>query len=64
MTREMLLEKSLQDLRTIAKLQGVKSVTKYRKAELIEIIMAGGVTAPEGAIDSKFASEDLSLIHI
>lgn len=54
----MLLEKSLQDLRTIAKLQGVKSVTKYRKAELIEIIMAGGVTAPEGAIDSKFASED------
>ena len=58
MTREMLLEKSLQDLRTIAKLQGVKSVTKYRKAELIEIIMAGGVTAPEGAIDSKFASED------
>jgi transcription termination factor Rho len=58
LTREMLLEKSLQDLRTIAKLQGVKSVTKYRKAELIEIIMAGGVTAPEGAIDSKFASED------
>ena len=38
-TREMLQEKSLNDLREIAKLQGVKSLTKYRKNELVDIIM-------------------------
>ena len=43
MTREILEEKSLMDLREIAKAQGVKSITKYRKSELIDIIMAGGV---------------------
>lgn len=42
MTREQLFEKSLESLRTIAKAQGVKSITKYRKAELIDIIMNGG----------------------
>ena len=41
-TREMLQEKSLNDLREIAKLQGVKSLTKYRKNELVDIIMNGG----------------------
>lgn len=46
-TREMLQEKSLNDLREIAKLQGVKSLTKYRKNELVDIIMNGG------AIDRK-----------
>lgn len=35
MTREQLLEKSLESLREIAKAQGVKSITKYRKAELV-----------------------------
>ncbi|HMM32848.1 MAG TPA: Rho termination factor N-terminal domain-containing protein, partial [Clostridia bacterium] len=39
----MLLEKSLADLREIAKLQGVKSIAKYRKNELIDLIMNGGV---------------------
>ena len=42
MTREMLQEKSLNDLREIAKLQGVKSLTKFRKNELVDIIMNGG----------------------
>lgn len=42
MTREMLQEKSLNDLREIAKLRGVKSLTKYRKNELVDIIMNGG----------------------
>ena len=42
MTREMLQEKSLNDLREIAKLQGLKSLTKYRKNELVDIIMNGG----------------------
>lgn len=47
MTREQLQEKSLNDLLEIAKLQGVKSLTKYRKGELIDIIMNGGrVDAP------------------
>ena len=31
MTREMLLEKSLDDLRLIAKTVGLKAVTKYRR---------------------------------
>ncbi len=44
MTREMLQEKSLSDLREIARLQGVKSLTKYRKSELIELIMNGGAS--------------------
>lgn len=52
MTREQLLEKSLGDLREIAKLQGAKSLTKYRKGELVDIIMNGGVV-PDG-----FSSEE------
>ncbi len=49
MNREQLEAKSLGDLREVAKLQGVKSLTKYRKGELIEIIMAGGVVPAEFA---------------
>lgn len=43
MTREQLCEKTLESLREIAKAQGVKSITKYRKSELIDIIMNGGI---------------------
>ena len=50
MNKEQLEAKSLGDLREIAKLQGVKSLTKYRKSELVEIIMGGGV------VPSDFAS--------
>ena len=50
MNKEQLEAKSLGDLREIAKLQGVKSLTKYRKNELVEIIMGGGV------VPSDFAS--------
>ncbi|MEG1559285.1 MAG: transcription termination factor Rho [Clostridia bacterium] len=39
MTREIMLEKTLMDLRTIAKAQGVKNATKYRKFELVDLIM-------------------------
>lgn len=52
MNKEQLEAKSLGDLREIAKLQGVKSLTKYRKNELVEIIMGGGV------VPSDFASAD------
>ena len=47
MNQEQLEAKSLGDLREIAKLQGVKSVTKYRKSDLVRIIMNGG-TVPAG----------------
>jgi len=50
-TREMLQEKSLNDLREIAKLQGVKSLTKYRKNELVDIIMNGGASPAEPAAE-------------
>ncbi len=43
MNKEQLEAKSLGDLREIAKLQGVKSLTKYRKSDLVDIIMGGGV---------------------
>ncbi len=49
MNKEQLEAKGLGDLREIAKLQGVKSLTKYRKNELIEIIMGGGVVPPSFA---------------
>ena len=47
MDKEQLEEKSLGDLREIARLQGVKSLTKYRKGELVDIIMAGGTVPPD-----------------
>lgn len=40
--RAKLLGKSLEDLRYIAKVMGVKSITRYRKQELIEKIIAAG----------------------
>jgi len=55
LNREQLEAKSLGDLREIAKLQGVKSLTKFRKGELVEIIMAGGIV-PDGI--SSSAQED------
>ena len=55
MTREMLQEKSLNDLREIAKLQGVKSLTKYRKNELVDIIMNGGAAPEEPAGETSAA---------
>ena len=57
MTREMLQEKSLNDLREIAKLQGVKSLTKYRKNELVDIIMNGGASPAEPAAEEIAAPE-------
>ena len=55
MTREQLLEKSLESLREIAKAQGVKSITKYRKAELVEIIMNGGIVAKNQPIFGAYS---------
>ena len=58
MTREMLQEKSLSDLREIAKLQGVKALTKYRKSELVEIIMNGGKLAADGTAGEAAAPKE------
>ncbi len=57
MTREEMLEKSLESLRTIAKAQGVKSITKYRKAELVDIIMNGGASGANGASGAEKEQE-------
>ncbi|MDO4565488.1 MAG: transcription termination factor Rho [Clostridia bacterium] len=39
MTREELLEKKLPELRELAKEAGIKSIVKYRKAELCDLIL-------------------------
>ena len=44
-------------MREIAKLQGVKSLTKYRKGELVDIIMSGGKTSPSDAAASGAQSQ-------
>jgi transcription termination factor Rho len=54
----MLLQKSLADLREIAKLQGVKSIAKYRKHELADLIMNGGTPLGEtSAPDTEVKAE-------
>ncbi len=58
MNKEQLEAKSLGDLREIAKLQGVKSLTKFRKGELVEIIMAGGIVPPELGAAGEEAEEE------
>ena len=59
MTRDQLIEKSLNDLREIAKLQGAKSITRYRKGELVDIIMNGG-TIPDVFSPSEAAAPEPS----
>lgn len=56
MNQEQLEAKSLGDLREIAKLQGVKSITKYRKPELVRIIMNGGVVPQNEELEAASAS--------
>lgn len=51
--RAKLQGKSLEDLRYIAKVMGVKSITRYRKQELVEKIMAAGEKAEETAQPSQ-----------
>lgn len=42
MTRSMLEEKTIGDLRQIAKAMGIKYLTKYRKSEIIDMIISSG----------------------
>ena len=39
---KILKTKKLEDLRYIAKMMGIKSITKYRKGELVDLIVAAG----------------------
>ena len=39
---KILKSKKLEDLRYIAKMMGIKSITKYRKSQLIDLIIAAG----------------------
>lgn len=39
---KILMTKKLEDLRYIAKMMGIKSITKYRKDELVDLIAAAG----------------------
>ncbi|NLX64950.1 MAG: transcription termination factor Rho [Clostridiaceae bacterium] len=43
--RSILERKSLEDLRYIAKMLGLKSITRYRKADLIDLILSTGDTS-------------------
>ena len=56
---ELLQSKSLSDLREIAKLAGVRSVTTYRKAELLEklVNMAKEADEEERMRDERMESE-------
>jgi transcription termination factor Rho len=47
--REKLQGKSLEDLRYIAKVMGIKSITRYRKQELIDKILSVGAESEETA---------------
>ena len=53
--RTKLQGKSLEDLRYIAKVMGVKSITRYRKQELIEKIIAAGERTEETGQPSQNA---------
>jgi transcription termination factor Rho len=54
--REKLQGKSLEDLRYIAKVMGVKSITRYRKQELVEKILAIG----EGKIETAKLDQEVA----
>lgn len=51
--KEKLQGKSLEDLRYIAKVMGIKSITRYRKQELIEKILAAGDEKTEPSLPGQ-----------
>lgn len=60
-----LKDKTLEDLRYIAKLMGMKNATKYRKEELIEKIMEAGekglkssANGGDGAMEQRYAGDN------
>ncbi|MCF6463905.1 transcription termination factor Rho [Clostridium sp. Cult1] len=63
MDSSILHEKKLEDLRVIAKTLGIKSVTKYRKNELIDIIL-DNTGKEEKDIPEKKAVEEIDIKDI
>ena len=53
----LLKEKSLMDLREIAKMAGIKSVTKYRKSELLDMLYELDRQARSGEMAQQQAEE-------
>jgi transcription termination factor Rho len=54
-----LRSKTLEDLRYIAKMMGVKSITKYRKEELIKKILEAGSEANQNKPEKAAAEEEV-----
>lgn len=55
-----LMDKTLEDLRYIAKMMGIKNISKYKKNELIEVIYKSGNGVAEGvSVDNNKAESDL-----
>ena len=57
--RSILEGKSLEDLRYIGKMLGIKSLTKYRKAELIDMIISTGEIPQANAKAKEKAASDI-----
>ncbi len=64
MNRDALQEKSLADLRELAKLAGVKSITKYRKGELIDMLLGDQPASADDmpALESERPDEDEPMV--
>ncbi|MCF6465026.1 transcription termination factor Rho [Clostridium sp. Cult2] len=63
MDSSILREKKLEDLRVIAKTLGLKSITKYRKDELIDMIMQNTVKEEE-ELPQKKTTEEIDISDI
>ncbi len=64
MDSSILRSKKLDDLRTIAKTMGIKSTTKYRKEELINLILQNAVEEKEEQKPEKSEVEEIDIEDI
>ena len=59
--RSILERKSLEDLRYIAKMLGLKSITRYRKADLIDLILSTGDSSQPKSETKEQSSPDTAV---
>lgn len=59
---ENLKDKTLADLREIAKAMKIKSVTKYKKDDLIDLIICGNVGETPESIEAKENGQEIGLV--
>ena len=65
MDLSILQDKKLEDLKVIARTMGIKSVTKYRKAELIDLLMQNAEEkVPDEELPYKKESEEIDIDDI